>query len=136
MRAAGLPLIITVAEPLTMLSGGPTQTHMSPRVAAGRLPINTVATQGPLMGPPTWGTTPVTMGQACMSVILAAGGMANSGQLIDHDHGTFYGGGAAGGDFGAGTALGGKAYIGSVSHIEPGLLYVSLGAGLNVAGGG
>lgn len=79
MRAAGLPPIITVADPLTMASGGPAQTQASPTTAAGRFPIRTVATQGPDTGPPTWGMgtgkAGVCMGQTCMSVILAAGGM-------------------------------------------------------------
>jgi hypothetical protein len=75
MRAAGLLLISTVAEPLMMTSGGPTQIAWSPRVAAGKLPIKTVGAPGGAMGPPTWGTIPVTMGQVCMSVIRAAGGI-------------------------------------------------------------
>lgn|GEM_PF-6993135 len=53
--AAGLPPIITVAEPVTIVSGGPTQVHVSPTTAAGNAPINTVGTQGPATGPPTWG---------------------------------------------------------------------------------
>ena len=36
-----------------MLSGGPTQTQVSPTTAAGRCPIKTVATPGPIIGPPT-----------------------------------------------------------------------------------
>src|SRR6185437_4898770 len=78
MRAAGRPPINTEVEPFTMTSGGPTQTHVSPTQAAGKPPIRTVGIPGPMTGPPTWGTggTPgVTIGQACMSVRRAAGGM-------------------------------------------------------------
>src|SRR5690554_2797870 len=79
MRAAGAPLIITVDEPLTIESGGPTQVHMSPTLAAGIPPINTVGGPEGRMGPPTWGTGGVAgdcIGQVCMSVTRAAGGMA------------------------------------------------------------
>jgi hypothetical protein len=64
----------TVKEPIAMASGGPTHTAMSPTRAAGMKPIITVG-YPMLIGPPTWGTTPVTNGQVCMSLILAAGGM-------------------------------------------------------------
>ena len=74
-RAAGILPIITVAEPLAIVSGGPTHTHMSPTRAAGKKPIITVG-QPTAMGPPTWGTGPVDMGQVCISEIRAAGGMA------------------------------------------------------------
>ncbi len=75
--AAGLPLIRTVEEPLTMESGGPTQVHMSPTVAAGKPPIRTVGAPGPVIGPPTWGTGPgFIIGHVCMSVKRAAGGIA------------------------------------------------------------
>ena len=80
IRAAGLPPIITVAEPLMMVSGGPTQVAISPITAAGSFPINTVGTPGPIIGPPTCGTggTPgVCIGQVCISVILAAFGIIN-----------------------------------------------------------
>src|SRR5690554_3995790 len=73
IRAAGLPLNNTVVLPIAILSGGPTQTHMLPMVAAGRLPINTVGAPGETMGPPTCGTIPVVMGQICISVIREAG---------------------------------------------------------------
>jgi hypothetical protein len=53
IRAAGRPAIITVAEPFTMLSGGPVHTHISPITAAGMLPIKTFGTPGPVIGPPT-----------------------------------------------------------------------------------
>jgi len=79
--AAGLPPIITVADPLTMTSGGPTQTQLSPMTAAGIFAINTVGTPGPMTGPPpcgTGGTAGVTIGQACISVSLAAGGIVDS----------------------------------------------------------
>jgi hypothetical protein len=72
MRAAGLPPINTVAEPITMLSGGPTHTHISPRQAAGKPPIKTVGTPGGKIGPPTCGTGPVDIGHVCISEILAA----------------------------------------------------------------
>ena len=78
IRAAGLPPIMTVAEPITMLSGGPTQVHISPITAAGMLLIITVGTPGPTMGPPTCGmggVPGVCMGQVCISVSLAAGGI-------------------------------------------------------------
>lgn len=78
MRAAGLLVIRTVALPMAMVSGGPTQTAMSPMTAAGMLPINTVGAPGPVMGPPTCGiggVPGVAIGQTCMSVRRAAGGM-------------------------------------------------------------
>ncbi len=53
MRAAGMPPIITVKEPSAMTSGGPTQTHMPPTVAAGIAPMSTVGTPGGNTGPPT-----------------------------------------------------------------------------------
>jgi hypothetical protein len=74
--AAGLPPIITEVEPMAMVSGGPVQVTMSPAHAAGMKPISTLGHPGGRMGPPTWGTVPVTMGQACMSPTLAAGGIA------------------------------------------------------------
>ena len=40
--AAGFPPIITVEDPLTIESGGPTQTQLEPTVAAGKPPIKTV----------------------------------------------------------------------------------------------
>gem|GEM_PF-4139885 len=76
--AAGLLLIITVADPFAIESGGPTQTAISPTTAAGILQTSTVGTQGPEIGPPTCGTIPVTIGQVCISVILAAGGIASA----------------------------------------------------------
>lgn len=78
MRAAGMPPIITVADPLTIESGGPTQVAISPTRAAGISPIITVGHPGPEIGPPTCGiggTPGVHIGQRCMSVSLAAGGM-------------------------------------------------------------
>jgi hypothetical protein len=76
IRAAGLPQIITVADPFIIESGGPTQTAISPKTAAGNLPIKTVGAPGPIMGPPTCGmggNPGVTIGQVCISVNLAAG---------------------------------------------------------------
>jgi len=79
IRAAGLPQIITVEDPLMIESGGPTQTQLSPITAAGILPINTVGAPGPIIGPPTCGmgdgNAGVCIGHICMSVILAAGGI-------------------------------------------------------------
>jgi hypothetical protein len=73
-RAAGIPPIKTVVEPIAIVSGGPTQTHISPTRAAGNLPIITVGHPGPTIGPPTCGTGPVAAGQTCISVNLDAGG--------------------------------------------------------------
>jgi hypothetical protein len=73
-RAAGRPPINTVgAHGARTRSGGPTHTTMSVIRAAGRPPINTVGAPGATIGPPTCGTTTVTMGQTCMSVSRAAG---------------------------------------------------------------
>ena len=65
----------TVGEPLAMTSGGPTHVAMSPTRAEGIMPISTVGQPGGRIGPPTCGTTPVTIGQVCMSVTRAAGGI-------------------------------------------------------------
>ena len=76
--AAGRPPINTVAEPLTMVSGGPTQVQVSPSAEAGNPAMSTVGTPGAEIGPPTWGIGGkpwVTIGQVCISVILAAGGI-------------------------------------------------------------
>src|SRR5574340_1324747 len=73
IRAAGWFMMSTVKEPRAMTSGGPTHTAMSPTRAAGSPPISTVTAQGGSIGPPTCGTSPVTMGQTCISVTLAAG---------------------------------------------------------------
>ncbi len=76
MRAAGLPPIITVAEPFIIVSGGPTQVQLSPITAAGSFPISTVATPVPIIGPPACGmgagNAGVCIGQTCISVNLAA----------------------------------------------------------------
>ena len=74
MRAAGFPPINTVADPLTITSGGPTHKHISPTTAAGNPAINTFGAEVLMMGPPTCGTIGVN-GQVCMSVIRAANGM-------------------------------------------------------------
>jgi len=66
--------MITVVEPFTITSGGPAQTHKSPTTAAGKLPIKTVGTQGPVIGPPTCGFG-VAKGHVCISVIRAADGI-------------------------------------------------------------
>lgn len=73
--AAGIPPIITVAEPVTMLSGGPAQAAISPIRAAGIFPIKTVRHPGPVTGPPTCGFGPSDAGHTCISVTLAAGGI-------------------------------------------------------------
>jgi hypothetical protein len=78
MRAAIRFPIKTVGEPMAIASGGPTQVHMSVERAAGCPPMRTVGQPGGKIGPPTCGTggTPgVTIGQVCMSPILAAGGI-------------------------------------------------------------
>jgi hypothetical protein len=75
MRAAGILFIITVDEPITIESGGPVHTHISPILAAGRPPIKTFTLPGGKIGPPTCGTTPLTIGHTCISVILAAKGI-------------------------------------------------------------
>jgi hypothetical protein len=74
-------LIITVGDPMTITSGGPTQIAMSVTRAASIPPMITLGEHGPLIGPPTWGIggkPGVTIGQTCMSVNLAAGGINNS----------------------------------------------------------
>jgi hypothetical protein len=73
--AAGFPPIKTLEDPDAMVSMGPVHTALSPTLAAGFPPINTVGSPAGIMGPPTCGTFPVTMGQVCISVILAAGFM-------------------------------------------------------------
>src|SRR5262249_19967655 len=73
IRAAGWPPTNTVGSPWTITSGGPTQVAMSPMRAAGWPPIRTVGQPAGRIGPPTCGTTPVTIGQTCISPILAAG---------------------------------------------------------------
>jgi hypothetical protein len=87
IRAAGLPPIITLLEPLTIASGGPTHIQLSPIQAAGIPPINTVGAPGPMIGPPTWGigagTAGVCIGQVCRSPILAAAGMAKQRRGTD-----------------------------------------------------
>ena len=62
IRAAGFPPIKTFGEPMITVAGGPTQTHMSPSRAAGRPPMRTVNAPTTI-GPPTWGTGPVSIGQ-------------------------------------------------------------------------
>ena len=56
-----------------MTSGGPTQTAISVTRACGSIPVRTVGQQGGRMGPPTCGTSTVTMGQTCMSVSAGGG---------------------------------------------------------------
>lgn len=73
IRAAGKPLTRTVKDPITITSGGPTHVNMSEIRAWGRHPVSTVIAQGGRMGPPTCGTSTVSIGQMCMSVARAAG---------------------------------------------------------------
>jgi hypothetical protein len=71
--------IITVADPATMVSGGPVQVHMSPTLAAGMFAIITVGQPAGMTGPPTCGVDGgVTIGQVCMSPTLAAIGISYS----------------------------------------------------------
>src|SRR6185312_1346188 len=72
MRAAGRPPIKVMNEPITITSGGPTQTAMLVTQAAGR-PLTSAIEPPGRIGPPTWGTRTVTIGQTCMSVTRAAG---------------------------------------------------------------
>ncbi|HXL57006.1 MAG TPA: hypothetical protein VN958_12150, partial [Chitinophagaceae bacterium] len=58
--------------------GGPTHKSISPTVAAGNPPINTVIFPGGNIGPPACGiggVPGVDIGQVCISVILAAKGI-------------------------------------------------------------
>src|SRR5262249_31044365 len=76
IRAACCPHTMTDIDPLTMTSVGPVQISMGvPRAGGGRQ-VTTVGQPGGMMGPPTCGTRPVTIGQVCISVIRAAGGIA------------------------------------------------------------
>jgi hypothetical protein len=80
IRAAIRPPIKTVADPIAMISGGPTHTHMSVARAAGWPAIRTVGQPGGKIGPPTCGiggTPGVTIGHTCISPIRAAGGIAS-----------------------------------------------------------
>jgi len=76
--AAGFLPIKTDFEPLIIVSGGePTQTQEELSVAAGNFPISTEETPF-VIGPPTCGTggvPGVCIGQTCISVTLAAGGI-------------------------------------------------------------
>src|SRR2546422_11143762 len=75
IRAAGRPPINTVKLPIAMTSGGPAHAARSPTRAAGSPPISAVGHPGGKIGPPTCGTSTVTIGQVCISPNLAAGGM-------------------------------------------------------------
>jgi hypothetical protein len=80
-------MMSTVGDPMAITSGGPAQVAMSPTRAAGWLPIITVGAHGGRIGPPTCGTTPVTIGQVCMSPSRAAGGMIHlldRGRFLAH----------------------------------------------------
>src|SRR5690606_12572058 len=68
-----MPLINTVVAPTATTSGPPAQhTATSPTRAAGTPPINTFG-EPTTMGPPTWGTLPVTLGQTWKSPTRAIG---------------------------------------------------------------
>jgi hypothetical protein len=73
--AAGRKLIKTPVDPIAIISGGPTHVTIEVTVAAGRKSMSTAGTPGGRIGPPTCGTVPVTIGQVCRSVTLAAGGI-------------------------------------------------------------
>ena len=75
MRAAGMLPIMTVADPLMMLSGGPTQTAMSPILAAGRLPISTVGQPGGRIG---------VIGSATLVHALLDAGLVDEIQMLVH----------------------------------------------------
>src|SRR2546423_7163865 len=83
-RAAGMPPMRTVGEPIATASGGPTHTHMSAARAAGIMATSTVTQPGGNTGPPTCGTGPVTMGQTCMSPARAAGAPMVSSPFASH----------------------------------------------------
>jgi hypothetical protein len=51
--AAGRKLIITPIDPITIISGGPTQVAIVVTVAAGSMSISTVGAPGGRIGPPT-----------------------------------------------------------------------------------
>jgi hypothetical protein len=58
---------------------------LSPTTAAGIFAIITVGTPGPIIGPPTCGIggkAGVTIGQTCISVNLAAGGILPPGSVV------------------------------------------------------
>jgi hypothetical protein len=78
IRAAGKPQTKTVKDPKTITSGGPAHVNMSEMRACGSPPVSTVTAQGGRMGPPTCGTSTVSIGQTCMSVARAAGNMLGS----------------------------------------------------------
>jgi hypothetical protein len=85
IRAAIMPPIKTVTDPIAMTSGGPTHTHMSLTRAAGWPAIRTVGHPGGRIGPPTCGiggTPGVTIGHTCISPIRAAGGIVSFLQKV------------------------------------------------------
>ena len=84
IRAAGKPQTRTVKDPNTITSGGPTHVNMSVMRACGSPPVSTVTAQGGRMGPPTCGTSTVSIGQTCMSVARAAGNMLGSISRLGH----------------------------------------------------
>src|SRR5262245_19785878 len=83
MRAAKSPPTRTVVDPTAIMSGGPVQTHMSVTRACGIEAVSTVNSPNTI-GPPTCGTTPVTIGHTCWSVIRAAGGIAHLRYCVCH----------------------------------------------------
>ena len=85
IRAAIRFPIRTVGDPIAMLSGGPTHTHMSVARAAGWPAMRTVGQPGGKIGPPTCGiggTPGVTIGHVCISPIRAAGGIVSFLQTV------------------------------------------------------
>src|SRR6516225_8670856 len=85
IRAAIRFSISTVGDPIKMVSGGPTQVQRSVALAAGRPPISTVGHPGGKIGPPTCGiggTPGVSIGQVCISLTLAAGGIDMVRELV------------------------------------------------------
>src|ERR1035441_8101806 len=73
IRAAGKPQTRTVKDPNTITSGVLTHATMAVPRACGSPPVSTVTAQGGRMGPPTCGTSTVSIGQMCRSVARAAG---------------------------------------------------------------
>lgn len=107
MRAAGMPPMKTVAEPLAIMSGGGTTqpgggVTISKARAAGKPPISTVVHPGGRMGNggPTGGT------DECKSVIRAAGGIRGLVMdLINFHNPSFHRCHTASGEFGIGSGF-------------------------------
>ena len=85
----GPAAIITVADPFTIESVGPTHVHRSPTPAAGRR-TSTLGVHGPRSGRRRVAPAArrrVTIGHACMSVNRAAGGIRGRSPSVDHHQG-------------------------------------------------